>query len=373
MLRGSENSLNRTDFKNEVYSLSNQYMDNLVEKLKKDNEFNNSLKELNAKPHSEQGQFAINPPNMGALAALTKNSKTKAALKIAQKVAKAMQHYRDKRLEEKREAHRQIVISHLKNHINSVRPSYFDTVKEGLAYEVFLSKASHIFLQPQDRPTLDAVRSEARLRTEVRRQEYLVEGIEMLKDYYHEMNNWNNVLTQNQRQLIRGQEQFTQWMDKTDQRIKKDAEQERNIKNHLSKLSIQTNSQLNRLLTNNEEIRQELLIVTQHITDIVEERKQQENRQGLLSAAGFVHALGQFTGNRDLCRIGVIAEAGIQIKTCLTALQGPLSLASLHPIAGIGMAVLSVAGLFSKNKSDSNQLVLKAMQQIIAQLNTIRQ
>lgn len=202
--------------------------------------------------------------------------------------------------------------------------------------------------------------------TRATKQADINKGLETLKEYHK--------ISYNKEDLARGQKKFAELMQTKDPKLVKDLSVEERIEKQLTKLGIETNDQFRKLLSDNQEIREQLSIVTDYIIDIAEQKKEHAKTQGLMSAAGFMGALGQFTGNEDLCRISAIAEAGVHIASCLTALQGPLTLASLNPIAGIGIAVLSVAGMFRKRKNfDSNQALLQAIQFLASQLQTLRQ
>lgn len=130
---------------------------------------------------------------------------------------------------------------------------------------------------------------------------------------------------------------------------------------------------LETLIANNNEVRQQLLIVTENIQQQAEHKRIQENKQGLLDAAGFIGALGQHVGNQDLCRMGTVVHAGVTIATSLAALQGPMALASLTPVSAIGVAALSLMSAFANKGPNMNQIMLDAIQSLAQQVEKIRQ
>lgn len=151
--------------------------------------------------------------------------------------------------------------------------------------------------------------------------------------------------------------------------------QGRRVENNLERLSDDNQTldkKLETLIENNKEVRQQLLVVTENIKKQAEHKKVQENKQGLLDAAGFVSALGQYCGNQDICRMGTLVHASVTIATSMAALQGPMAFASLTPMSAIAVSALTLMSAFAEKGPNINQIMLDAIQSLAQQLEVLR-
>ncbi len=106
-----------------------------------------------------------------------------------------------------------------------------------------------------------------------------------------------------------------------------------------------------------------------------DERRHQElrieNYQGLIDGFGLLSIIGQRTNNSTLTKISGVCSQTLLIHKAFSELAKMTSFAALSPYAAIGMAVLNIFSLFMKQGPDSHQVILKQLEQLSKQIESM--
>ena len=151
------------------------------------------------------------------------------------------------------------------------------------------------------------------------------------------------------------------------------------ISTELKSFGINVTSGMEKLITENLECKNAVLSIINEMKLIekreIDEAEVRSLNEGVHSVFGFVGALGAFTNNEGLIKLGTLGQSVILMKESMDAinkLDTVFSLANLSNFSNIATAALTIASLFTKKGPSEFQILNGIIQKLAHDLQTMR-
>lgn len=188
------------------------------------------------------------------------------------------------------------------------------------------------------------------------------------------------------RNLQMGQERFKSFAEEHTELLKnvkettdQNTQSTFSIATQLRSFGFNVTSGLEKLMTENTECKNAVISIIDEMKSIekrtIEEAKTRDIKQGVHSALGFIGALGEFTNNEALIKLGTVGQSVMLMKESMDAmkkLDTVFTLANLGNFSNIATAALTIASLFSKKGPSEFQVLHGIIQKLAQDLQTMR-